>query len=453
MAGIDSHGQQVQEIPVHRHFGHQHPLEFTNFHGGDQVEDTTCFGCGLQIIPGRNYYTCRGCAFSLHSFCFRMPRKIHHPADPHHILILLVTPTFRCKGCNLPGSGLSYYCRLCLKNYHMLCTSLPLSLSLHCHAHPLDLIFSPPYTEFQAFRCNICRALGSDHWLYHCNGCEFDVCLNCAKLNPTTQSQNVMSSSNQASQASTSMICSSRGQPNGNSSSATIVASGINQATIGNSNHLPRSVSSHQAYSFSTRSPVFDSNNAMPSVPSVGQASNLITASQAMPVVSHVGQGNNIVASAQTMPAVSYVGQVSNMGNIATTAQAVPAVPFVGLTNNPQVMLQQPISGNNFIPASASYGAIVRPGGYVQQNTIPILAPASSHNYVHLSPTGSVSAPYQKKNGVGGAILSGASSGIGQALAQEALHSAFGGGDGLGSSLDFDFSDTLTCWFGGPDIF
>ena len=188
------------EKPNFSHFSHDHPLELTAF---CEADHTMCSGCKIEIVPGRNYYTCRACNYSLHHACYNMPRSLQHPADPNHDLDLLLLPSFQCKACGFHGSGFSYSCSICHVHYHTLCTQLPPTKVNSMHPHTLELEFSPPYGNPKVFRCDICGSPGSDHWLYRCSGCEFDVHLSCAgsaapKQPPQPQNQSPLVSASQA---------------------------------------------------------------------------------------------------------------------------------------------------------------------------------------------------------------------------------------------------------------
>lgn len=169
-----------------RHFSHEHPLELS-CNAAETGQVIPCVGCGIRVLAGKTYYTCKTCRFSLHTACYNMPRKVRHPADPGHNLILLLMPSFACKACGKPGSGFAFNCGICHQSYHSLCSVLPLSTSHHSHPHVLNLEFSPPYDSVKAFRCDICRRLGYDHWLYRCGPCGFDVHLDCALSNQPPQ--------------------------------------------------------------------------------------------------------------------------------------------------------------------------------------------------------------------------------------------------------------------------
>ncbi|KAL5815389.1 hypothetical protein ACOSQ4_026030 [Xanthoceras sorbifolium] len=166
--------------PSIQHLSHPHPLHLTN----PQTLTTPCSGCEL---PSSGWmYTCKPCNFTLHVSCTQMPQLINHPSHPSHSLTLLPTPpypggVFNCDGCGSHGHGFSYHCNHCDFDVHILCASKPLFLMHHLHAHKLELTFESPY-QTKGFSCDICRKLGSNHWLYRCSLCEFDAHVDCASV-------------------------------------------------------------------------------------------------------------------------------------------------------------------------------------------------------------------------------------------------------------------------------
>ncbi|TXG50956.1 hypothetical protein EZV62_023480 [Acer yangbiense] len=171
---------RLEHQPSIQHLSHPHLLHLTN--PQTLTLATPCSGCELQSSGWM--YTCTPCNFTLHVACTQMPQLINHPSHPYHPLNLLPTPPypgglFNCDGCGCHGRGFSYHCNQCDFDVHILCASKPLSLMHHLHAHKLELTFDPPY-QTKGFSCDICRKLGSNHWLYRCNFCEFDAHLDCA---------------------------------------------------------------------------------------------------------------------------------------------------------------------------------------------------------------------------------------------------------------------------------
>nr|DAD32459.1 TPA_asm: hypothetical protein HUJ06_011310 [Nelumbo nucifera] len=167
--------------PYIQHFSHPHPLELSNLQQ-QHPNLASCSGC--KQSPSGWIYSCKACNYILHVSCAQMPQLIQHPADPTHALTLLSLPAypegvFNCDACGHKGNGFSYHCGACSLDIHIFCATKPLSLSHHAHPHTLHLAFFPPYQN-KGFSCDICKTMGSNHWLYRCSMCEFDAHLNCA---------------------------------------------------------------------------------------------------------------------------------------------------------------------------------------------------------------------------------------------------------------------------------
>ncbi|OMO64568.1 C1-like protein [Corchorus olitorius] len=168
-----SHNLHIQ------HFSHPHLLELTN----QTLNISPCSACNLP--PSGWMYTCKPCNFSLHTSCSQLPQLITHPAHPGHSLTLLPTPAypvgfFSCDACGQRGHGFSYHCSQCDFDIHSVCASKPLSLVHQSHPCQLQLFFYPPY-QTKGFSCDVCHQIGgSNHWLYRCSVCSFDVHLSCA---------------------------------------------------------------------------------------------------------------------------------------------------------------------------------------------------------------------------------------------------------------------------------
>lgn len=165
-----------------KHFSHEHVLERTRSSRPNNGYNSICFGCKIEILPGRCYcYKCKTCSFFLHQVCFDMPQQVQHPVDPKHKLILLSRPEkiIECKACQQNiTSGLCYNCPICGNFYHTLCLAAPLSVKLPIHGHKLELEFSPPYD----FQCDLCNRPSYHGWLYRCGLCEFDAHISCSLM-------------------------------------------------------------------------------------------------------------------------------------------------------------------------------------------------------------------------------------------------------------------------------
>ncbi|MCD7446816.1 hypothetical protein HAX54_016910 [Datura stramonium] len=178
------------------HFSHPpHNLELITHQ--NFAPSQLCSGCKVQVTG--SVYTCKSCNFFLHIECSQMPQQINHPFDKEHTFTLLPNPiypegNFRCDACGETGDGFCYHCKTCGTDLHILCSVLPQCGVGHwSHHHQLELQFSPPYPD-KSFRCDICKNIGANQWLYRCDTCGFDAHLNCTKLqvpphqHPTTSS-------------------------------------------------------------------------------------------------------------------------------------------------------------------------------------------------------------------------------------------------------------------------
>lgn len=110
---------------------------------------------------------------------------ITHPCHKDHSFTLLTQPAyadgmFKCDACGEIGDGFSYHCKPCGNDLHILCSVIPLSITHASHVHKLELTFGSHYPT-KDFCCDICKRVGSDHWIYRCNLCAFDAHLHCAK--------------------------------------------------------------------------------------------------------------------------------------------------------------------------------------------------------------------------------------------------------------------------------
>ncbi|XP_077246968.1 uncharacterized protein LOC143886746 [Tasmannia lanceolata] len=172
-----------------QHFSHVHPLQLYNM---QQQEQAQCDGCQLPCTG--LVYRCTSCNYILHKSCTQIPNQIKHPSHPQHSLTLLATPlyfhaTFTCDGCGKLGTSFSFHCATCQFDLHVNCASCPRVKQHQAHPHPLNLSYTPPYGNV-LFSCDICRGIGSLHWVYRCAPCGFDAHLGCVISNtPQPQPQ------------------------------------------------------------------------------------------------------------------------------------------------------------------------------------------------------------------------------------------------------------------------
>ncbi|OWM69248.1 uncharacterized protein LOC116211693 [Punica granatum] len=380
---------ETEQRPVITHFSHPHPLEITSL---PEKLQAACSGCGIKIFPGKAYYACKTCEFCLHGTCYNLPRKIYHPADPNHHLILILSPSFRCRGCGNPGNGFSYNCNVCSQDYHSLCTLKPLSITHRSHSHPLILEFAPAY-EGKGFRCDLCQNPGGlDHWFYSCSGCGFDVHLDCAKS--MTEPLRVQVPLNPAKNYSNRSVPSCDGfGPAG----AHVADPAMPITPITTQRGPPTN---------NTSFPMVASQFSPPGAPFVNQGGfGYASGAPIYGMNTGVPGGNNV------FPTGSYVG------------------------NNQTVFLRT----TNGAPMTT----VLQPNG-------------SALSYAHATPMGVAPSQGGMMNGMQGLIIGGVASGIGQQLGQDVVHSltnGLGGDSGSGSSDSSGLSDIVGCWIGGSDYY
>ena len=164
-----------------QHFGHSaHPLVFNErgIYGFD------CLGC-RQPIVGRNY-SCIKCKtdtllYTLHKSCAELPLGLNHPLHSKHPLILCDEWIYRddeefskCKVCKEYRNQYIYRCSNCNFNLHITCASLPHTMEVEFHNHPLTTI-----GKSITFTCDLCGKEGKAI-PYLCNTCGFWIHRSCA---------------------------------------------------------------------------------------------------------------------------------------------------------------------------------------------------------------------------------------------------------------------------------
>ncbi|KAG8391328.1 hypothetical protein BUALT_Bualt01G0176400 [Buddleja alternifolia] len=105
-----------------KHFSHPHDLKVTSAPTKDQTPP--CFGCKLPLFG--TCYSCSGCNFYLHKFCFELPQSAQFDSHSKHTLGLLYPPYIQgpCDDCDESCNGFTYNCTLCNYNVHAHCANL-----------------------------------------------------------------------------------------------------------------------------------------------------------------------------------------------------------------------------------------------------------------------------------------------------------------------------------------
>ncbi|GLT60037.1 hypothetical protein SLA2020_328250 [Shorea laevis] len=217
-----------------QHFSHAHPLIFIENHY-IEAEEVSCSGCE-EPISGP-IYCCFDCEFYLHKKCVELPLQIHHPSHRKHPLVLLASlPPHQekcsCQLCRKPITGFVYYCSPCMFGIkikytfsqrfaseshehpftllakpiaficdacgtngdcnpytciecnhvvHKDCISLPHTIKITLHDHPVHHIYFLQENEVKKRNCRICRSkVNVEYGSYYCNDCDCIVHVNCA---------------------------------------------------------------------------------------------------------------------------------------------------------------------------------------------------------------------------------------------------------------------------------
>uniref|UniRef100_A0A7N2R0P7 DC1 domain-containing protein n=1 Tax=Quercus lobata TaxID=97700 RepID=A0A7N2R0P7_QUELO len=185
------HHKSCAELPLglHHPLHPIHPLilfdEKTHYPEQEE-EDKQKTKCQVCNESRRQYtYRCYRCDFNLHATCASLPPTIKSSQVHHHPL----TPfwkwmSFTCDLCAKKVKGIPNQCALCSYCVHNTCASLPRTLKVEYHRHPLHLTHSSLEVELHQsdFRfCQRCaQKVNTNSGFYYCSKCNFVVHLDCA---------------------------------------------------------------------------------------------------------------------------------------------------------------------------------------------------------------------------------------------------------------------------------
>ncbi|OMO97293.1 Zinc finger, PHD-type [Corchorus olitorius] len=140
------------------------------------------------------YYHCVACNFDIHLQCI-WPRPVHlgdgkrstYHIHEHPFTLLWRQDSFTCDACGTDGNFASYVCCTCQLQVHVKCVSLPRTIKISRHDHPLShkyllkteqlecqVCFDPVKTEFGHYHC-----LKADH------NCSYVAHVECATGDPS----------------------------------------------------------------------------------------------------------------------------------------------------------------------------------------------------------------------------------------------------------------------------
>ena len=185
------HHKSCAEVPLglHHPLHPIHPLilfdEKTHYSEEEDKQKTKCQLCNESR---RQYtYRCYRCDFNLHATCASLPPTIesqvhhhhHHPLTPFWKWML-----FTCDLCAKEVKGIPNLCALCSYCIHNTCASLPHTLKVLVHRHPLCLIHSSFEVKLHQFDSRFCQLyaqkVNTNYGFYYCSKCDFVAHLDCA---------------------------------------------------------------------------------------------------------------------------------------------------------------------------------------------------------------------------------------------------------------------------------
>ncbi|XP_038690832.1 uncharacterized protein LOC119989403 [Tripterygium wilfordii] len=178
--------------PMIKHpWHHQHPLIL---HPNSPYGPTRsiCDMCDLQIT---NFlYNCSDCQFDIDIDCAMVARCFIQPErHEHHFTKWSRSDPFTCDFCGTYSDWSEYFrerdcfpriCTNCHVVVHSKCMSLPFTVHLPQHDHPLIHIYFIPGSQSVALICEICRReVNRKFGCYSCQNCPCFVHVNCAMDN------------------------------------------------------------------------------------------------------------------------------------------------------------------------------------------------------------------------------------------------------------------------------
>ena len=183
------HHKSCAEVPLglHHPLHPIHPLilfdEKTHYPEEEHKQKTKCQLCNESC---RQYtYRYYRCDFNLHATCASLPPTIQSSQVHHHPL----TPfwkwmSFTCDLCAQEVKSIPNQCALCSYCIHNTCASLPRTLKVEYHRHPLHLTHSSLEVELHQFESRFCQRcaqkVNTNSGFYYCSKCDFVAHLDCA---------------------------------------------------------------------------------------------------------------------------------------------------------------------------------------------------------------------------------------------------------------------------------
>ncbi|CAK9143411.1 unnamed protein product [Ilex paraguariensis] len=156
-----------------QHFSHDHPLNFKDVQK-NKGTDVMCYGCKKPILD--HAYCCKQCDYFLHKSCAKLNREIKDPIHLEHLLTLDAAKSSICDVCKQSWDRFTYRCYKCDFDICMPCFLEERVIKLAIHQHPLGVLLRP-----SLFTCDICCMEDKDS-SYLCHSCQFWIHKSCASL-------------------------------------------------------------------------------------------------------------------------------------------------------------------------------------------------------------------------------------------------------------------------------
>ncbi|KAJ0027775.1 hypothetical protein Pint_36405 [Pistacia integerrima] len=166
-----------------KYISHKHPLVFNEEEQQNYSysKENSCFGCE-ELVLGPSY-NCSQCNFFLHKTCAELPLKIKHPFHRKHPLVLILDTSNvgwrrpACFFCNESCRRFAYSCSNCACYLDIKCATLSCVIEPEAHEHQfIHWMRAIPFT------CNACGEKESEQTPYFCTACQVKVHKSCISL-------------------------------------------------------------------------------------------------------------------------------------------------------------------------------------------------------------------------------------------------------------------------------
>ncbi|KAK9989867.1 hypothetical protein SO802_030106 [Lithocarpus litseifolius] len=184
------HHKSCAEVPLglHHPLHPIHPLilfdEKTHY-PEEEEEHKQKTKCQLCNESRQQYtYRCYRCDFNLHATCASLPPTIESQVHHHPLTPFWKWMSFTCDLCAKEVKGIPNHCDLCSYCVHNTCASLPHTLKVEYHRHPLHLTHSSLEVELHQSDSRFCQRcaqkVNTNSGFYYCSRCNFVAHLDCA---------------------------------------------------------------------------------------------------------------------------------------------------------------------------------------------------------------------------------------------------------------------------------